>query len=100
MTYTKPSSPDAIYTPKVCAWLIRKNTKRASTCTKIPYKGYEISICMDDCNGMADVLGRSDVLVFDANDNDVTVDFLGEGTIPATAEALKQIFSIIDTRIG
>jgi hypothetical protein len=69
-----------------------------SACCKIPYKGYEISIAMDDNCGVLDTYGRSNIRVFRDYDNtDVTSQFWVQGgTCSATAEALKYLFSMID----
>jgi hypothetical protein len=66
-------------------------------CCKIPYKGYEISIAMDDSCGVHDTLCRSDIRVYrDSDDKDVTEEFYErEGTCVANAENLQYIFSRI-----
>lgn len=67
-------------------------------CTKIPYKGYEISIAMDDSCGVMEVYGRSSIAVFRGPD-DVTPMFYTRGDqtmLDATAETIKLIFAKID----
>jgi len=69
-----------------------------SACTKIPYKGYEISIAMDDSCGTLEDYSRSDIRVYrDYDGKDVTEDFYkGCEVCIATADNLKSIFSMID----
>jgi hypothetical protein len=68
-------------------------------CTKIPYKGYEISIAMNDSCGAFDYYGRANIAVYQGDDN-VAVTLFGadpeRGTLPADAETLKAIFHKID----
>jgi hypothetical protein len=68
-------------------------------CVKVPYKGYEVSIAMDDSCGAFDYYGRGDIAVFHGGDN-VTVTMFGalpeRGTLPADAETLKALFHKID----
>lgn len=68
-----------------------------SACTKIPYKGYDISIAMDDsCGAMADYR-RSSVAVY--KDGVFAAALFGDGPcvdLPADAETLKAIFYKID----
>lgn len=70
-----------------------------AACCKIPYKGYEISIAMDDsCGGMS-YYGRSDIRVWcDATGEDVSDKFHMEGCsmLYGDAETLKHIFAVID----
>lgn len=71
-----------------------------SACTKIPYKGYEISIAMDDSCGAMKDYGRSDIRVFcDATAEDVSDKFYMEGCamLYGDAETLKHIFAVIDS---
>lgn len=69
-------------------------------CTKIPYKGYEISIAMDDSCGAFDTLRRSDIRVFrdtdDADISDKIAEYMGQSMIYGDAEDLKAVFSWID----
>lgn len=70
-----------------------------SACTKIPYKGYEISIAMDDSCGVMEDYRRSSICVFrDCDGENVTLMFSPEGRheLPADAETLQQIFLKID----
>jgi hypothetical protein len=80
-----------IWSPK-----IGNATKQA--CCKIPYKGYEISIAMDDSCGCLTTLSRSDIRVFrDWDSKDVTEDFYkADSTCVANAKNLQYIFSMID----
>lgn len=71
---------------------------RDCACCKIPYKGYEISIAMDDsCGALADY-SRSNIRVWrDFDGSDVTAEFYKVSDhCDATAENLKHIFSMID----
>lgn len=69
-------------------------------CTKIPYKGYEISIAMDDSCGAFDTLCRSDIRVFrDTDDADISnqiAEYMGQSMIYGDAEDLKAVLSWID----
>lgn len=67
-------------------------------CCKIPYKGYEISIAMDDSCGVLRDYSRSDICVLREYDGmDVTEQFYkASGTCIATADNLKHIFTQID----
>lgn len=65
-------------------------------CTKIPYKGYEISIAMDDSCGVMEVYGRSGIVVFKGADCVSHLFFDGAAQCDATAENLIAIFSRID----
>ncbi len=62
-----------IYTPRVCIDMLlgMPEQRNKSVCTKIPYKGYEISLSMDSSHGTGDLF-RSDILVFDAGGDNVT----------------------------
>lgn len=85
---------DPIWSPK-----ISNGTKQA--CCKIPYKGYEISIAMDDSCGTHVILCRSDIRVFrDADGADITDRFTDASYIVADAYALKVIFKRIDEMVG
>lgn len=88
-----------IYTPRVSINMLLGDPtqKNKSTCTKIPYRGLEISIAMDSSHGDGD-LRRSDILVDDTDGKDITFELLPQydGVIPATAEALKEAFEAID----
>jgi hypothetical protein len=64
-------------------------------CTKIPYKGFEISISMDSSHGDGDLF-RSDIRVYDDKDKDVTHRFDESNFIYGTGEALRDIFLTID----
>lgn len=66
-------------------------------CTKIPYKGYEISIAMDDSCGAYDHYSRSNIAVFKGADC-VSHLFFADAAAQceATAENLITIFARID----
>lgn len=73
-----------------------------SVCVKIPYKGHEISIALDDSCGAFAVCQRGNIKVY-AIDQDTCEDvsvLLGADpdymTFPADAETLKTIFAKID----
>lgn len=71
----------------------------ASACTKIPYRGCEISIAMDDSCGAHQDYRRSDIRVYrDSDGADLTAAFLADGQhkLEATADNLKMIFAKID----
>lgn len=83
-------------------WSPKIENSMHQACCKIPYKGYEISIAMDDSCGVFDTLRRSDIRVFrDYDGKDVTENFYGSSNpvCYATAENLQHIFSQIDMLI-
>jgi hypothetical protein len=93
MIYTPRASIDMLYVlPQ------RKNTQ---VCTKIEYKGFEISIAMDSSHGDGD-LRRSDIRVYGCAGNshglDVTEDFYidDENMLVGTGEVLKRVMDQID----
>jgi hypothetical protein len=66
------------------------------SCCKIPYKGYEISIAMDDSCGALDTYSRSDIRVYrESDDVDVTHLFT-DSMLYGDAETLKSVFATID----
>lgn len=69
-----------------------------SACCKIPYKGYEISIAMDDSCGVLPEYSRGDIRVFrDCDSKDVTTEFWKmDGVCTAYASNLQYIFAMID----
>lgn len=72
-------------------------------CCKISYKGYEISIAMDDSCGALKEYSRTDIRVFaESDDSDVTVQFLkgDEYMLYGDAETLIRIFAHIDAITG
>lgn len=76
-----------------------KGMPEHQACVKIPYKGYEISIAMDDSCGGMDTLRRSNIRVYrEWDDADVTDQFwpVCNGVCTANADNLKDIFSQID----
>jgi len=71
-----------IYTPRIAIELLRTGYfagahRNPCVCTKIPYKGYEISISMDSSHGEGDLL-RTDIRVF-KEEADVSFVFFGPG---------------------
>lgn len=72
-----------------------------SACTKIPYRGYEISVAMDDSCGTAEHYYRSDIRVYDNHGNDITEAFFdspNQLSLRADADTLKKIFNKLDER--
>jgi len=70
-----------------------------SACCKIPYRGYEISIAMDDSCGVLANFSRSDIRVYnDSDDQDITDKFFAEDQymLFGDAETLKAVFAKID----
>jgi hypothetical protein len=71
--------------------------------TKIAYKGYEISLALDDSCGNPKELFRGDFLIF-KDYLDVTVEFFPDYTsssiICATGESLHEIVNLIDQKVG
>lgn len=69
-----------------------------NACCKIPYKGYEISIAMDDSCGVMPIYGRSDIRVFrDSDGKDITAEiFDHDQTVRAQADTLLIAFKMID----
>jgi hypothetical protein len=98
-----------IYTPRcVIDLLIHPENRHQSNkqvCTKIEYRGYEISIAMDSSHGDGD-LWRSDIRVFTlpgaAPGADATGTFLeaDERMLYGTAETLIRVFKKIDELTG
>jgi hypothetical protein len=86
-----------IYTPRCSIDMLLSLTgeKNKSTCTKIPYRGFEISICMDSSHGNGDLF-RSDIRIYNATDDDVSTNLLGSDMIQGTGENLFAIFKAID----
>jgi hypothetical protein len=81
-----------IWSPKIA-----NGTQQA--CCKIPYKGYEISIAMDDSCGAYDSLSRSSICVFRDGEDVTESSVQGDDVIVADAHALKYIFNWIDTHV-
>ena len=95
-----------IYTPRITIDLLKHfilagGDSNPCTCTKIPFKGYEISISMDSSHGPGD-LRRSDIRVFTNPGNvpgvDCTNMFLegDEHMLYGTAETLLRIMKKIE----
>lgn len=96
-----------IYTPRVCIDLLQhpklQYERNKVTCTKIEYRGYEISISMDSSHGNGDLF-RSNIRVYTnpgaVPGMDATSEFLkdDESMIYGTGEELHRIFNEIDLR--
>ena len=95
-----------IYTPRAVIDLLRHTffagaVTNPMVCTKIEYKGYEISISMDSSHRPGD-LTRSDIRVYTAPGSvpgvDVTDMFLapGETMLYGTGETLRDVMLAID----
>jgi hypothetical protein len=70
----------------------------ANICVRIPYKGFVISISCDDSCGCMDDLGRSDIRVYQ-NDQDVTQLIMKRNATWAEGESLKRAFRNIDEHL-
>lgn len=96
-----PATTQGIITPRACIDMLLRNqsTRNPSVCTKIGYKGFEISIAMDSSHTNGDLF-RADIRIYDKNDADVTFAVMPEyedcGVIPGSGEALRDIFQAID----
>jgi hypothetical protein len=94
----------AIYAPRASVTLLLSapDERNTCTCTKIPYKEFEVSISMDSSHGPGD-LTRSDLRVYDAADKDVTFQLLPQyveqGTVCADADTLLETFKAIDLAV-
>ena len=94
MIYTPRSVIDALYHPKL------QYLKNKQVCTKIEYKGFEISIAMDSSHGDGDLF-RSDIRVFTKPGAvpgvDCTSNFLEEGEtmLYGDAETLLRVMQHI-----
>ena len=93
-----------IYTPRGCLDMLThplsQGQKNKQMCTKIEYKGYEISIAMDSNHGDGD-LRRTDIRVYDkAHGGDVTEAFLekDENMLYGNAETLLRVMKQIEQR--
>ena len=89
----------SIFTPRsaVTAAILRANKgKHQQMCTKILYKGFEISIAMDSGHGPGD-LTRSDIRVYD-NEIDVSRVFFAddEAMLYGDADTLLRIMKRIE----
>lgn len=71
--------------------------RNAQVCTKILYKGHEISIAMDSSLGLGD-LTRSDIRVFSEDSQDITAHFLesDESMLYGDAETLLRVMKKIE----
>jgi hypothetical protein len=99
-----------IYTPRVAIEMLRTGYfagahRNPCVCTKIPYKGYEISISMDSSHGDGD-LHRTDIRVFTAPGSvpgvDCTVGFLreDENMLYGDGETLLRVMQHIDELVA
>lgn len=94
-----------IYTPRCVVDMLEhpecRHQKNKQVCTKIEYKGYEISIAMDSSHGDGD-LRRTDIRVFAlpgaVPGADVSSIFLeeDESMLYGNAETLIRVFKKID----
>lgn len=91
-----------IYTPRESIDLItglfdRGCLSNPSTCTKIEFKGFKISIAMDASHGPGD-LGRTDIRVYSPAGADVSDLFAegGESMIYGNAESLLRVMKAIE----
>lgn len=94
-----------IYTPRAAIDLLEYQFQNPypapgnkSTCTKVMFHGYEISIAMDSSHGPGD-LSRSDIRVYRDN-RDVSEDFHAPdcNMIYGTAEELFRVMKAIEQR--
>jgi hypothetical protein len=89
-----------IYVPRIVVEMIRR--KNPVVCTKIKYKGYEISISSDSGHTSGDLF-RTDIRVYTdpgaVQGVDVTDTFLikGESMLYGDGETLYRVFRAIDT---
>lgn len=99
-----------IYTPRAVIALHEYKLKHGAVqnpcvCTKIEFKGYEISISMDSSHGPGDLF-RSDIRVYTKPANvegvDVTSGFLreDENMLYGDAETLLRIMKKIETMVA
>lgn len=94
-----------IYTPRCVVDMLEhpltRSQKNKQVCTKIEYKGYEISIAMDSSHGNGD-LRRTDIRVFTLPGAvpgvDVSSSFFedDENMLYGNAETLIRVFKKID----
>lgn len=94
-----------IYTPRVAIDMLlhpaMKAQQNPAACTKIEFKGYEISIAMDSSHGTGD-LRRSDIRIYTAagRNVDVTSEFLqpGEYMLYGHADILLRVMKQIEAK--
>lgn len=91
-----------IYTPRECISMLRHlffagAVANPSVCTKIEFKGFEISISMDSNHGPGD-LARSDIRVYTTPGVDCTSKFLegNELMLYGNAETLLRVMKKIE----
>ena len=90
-----------IYTPRDSVDMLTyqmRHSEHKSVCTKIEFKGFEISIVMDSSYGCGN-LTRTDIRIFDLVDSrDVTDLFFdgGEYMLYGNAETLLRVMKKID----
>ncbi len=102
-----------IYTPRPMIDVLymdgveRRGIINPCVCTKIPYKGFEISISMDSSFGPGD-LNRSNILIFEEpgsmSGRDVTYKFFPkelkeQGMLYGDGNTLKAVFRRIDNYV-
>lgn len=63
-----------------------------SVCTKFVNGSKELSICCDDSCGVLKELTRSDIMLFTAEEGDVTEKVFGSGTVHASIENFAEAF--------
>lgn len=94
-----------IYTPRACIDMLfhpmTRDLLNKQVCTKIEFKGFELSIAMDSSHGGGDLF-RSDIRVFTAPGAvpgvDCTTEFLadGESMLYGDAETLLRVMKKIE----
>jgi hypothetical protein len=92
-----------IYTPRVSIDMLTHpataGLKNKQVCTKIDFKGFEISIAMDSSHGPGDLF-RSDIRVFDNNKGKEISDlfYVGDETmLYGDADTLLRVMKQIET---
>ena len=73
-----------------------KSMNNRSACCKIPYKGYEISIAMDDSCGVLAEFSRSDIRVYDEQSGMDISSLFTDTFLIGDADTLKVVFRKID----
>jgi hypothetical protein len=88
-----------IYTPRSMIDAINREDKNGTlinpqVCTKIEFRGYEISIAMDSSIGPGD-LRRSDIRIYKDNEDVTKVLFPDDAMLYGHGEELKRVFDKI-----
>lgn len=84
---------------KETIWVHKQSTLN-STCIKLPYLGFEISIHVDDSAGALPVLGRSDLRIY-SGEKDMTEIILGSSYVyRIDVDTLKYVFQRIENYVG